>query len=91
MNRYQRHHRQAFPPDERRYSVMKPADLWTLFPATALLGFAGWVALMVSAGDPAAVILFVAAFLGAAWKACRWYHDAITRLEQQGLLPKRPE
>lgn len=63
-----------FDPGQR-CSAMKPQDAWTIFPAAALLTFAGWVALMVETTDPAVAVLFVAAFLGAAWKACRWWHN----------------
>jgi hypothetical protein len=68
--------------------------IWNLFPVTALLSFAAWVALMAATGDPAAVVLFVSVFLAAVWWAqCRYYEvngevdDAIARLQQSGELP----
>lgn len=70
----------------------RPArDLWTLFPVAALLGFAGWVALMVETADVAAAILFVAAFLAAAWKAQRWYHEIRHDIAERRELRQRQE
>src|ERR1044072_4793040 len=65
---------EADRPEEGDGMNQPKRDLWTLFPAAALLSFAGWVALMASTGDPAAVIVFVTIFLAGAWRACeRWY------------------
>lgn len=64
-------------------------DLWTLFPAVALLSFAAWVVLMTANGDPAAVIVFVTGFLAAAWKACRWYQQVRQHVDE--LMARREQ
>lgn len=50
-------------------------DLWTILPAAGLLGFAGWVALLVETENVAAAIVLVTGFLVAAWRVCRWWHQ----------------
>jgi hypothetical protein len=66
-------------------------DLWTLFPAAALLGFAGWVTLMASTGDPAAVIVFVTIFLAGAWRFCQKHHEFRREIAECEELLQRSE
>lgn len=61
-------------------------DLWTLFPAAALLGFAGWVALIVETDGMAAAIVFVTGFLGVTWRACRSYHRFHRKVAESAQL-----
>lgn len=68
---------------------MTRSDVWTMFPVAALLGFAGWVTLMATTGDPAAVVLFVAVFLAGAWKVCRWYHQ-VDEVDEHSFLEEPP-
>lgn len=65
---------------------MTRSDLSTVFPVAALIGFAAWVVLLASTGDPGWVFLFVAAFLVATWRLCGAYYDAIAEREEQQEL-----
>lgn len=72
--------------------MMRPErDLWTIFPVAALLGFAGWVALMVKTGDAAAVIVFVTIFLGATWRAVQRYHQLREEMAERERLAELGE
>lgn len=66
-------------------------DLWTLLPVVGLLGFAGWVALMVETGGVAAAIVFVTAFLWVAWRACQKHHEIRRAIAERRELLQRSE
>ena len=70
---------------------MTRSDLSTAFPVAALIGFAAWVVLRASTGDPGAVFLFVALFLVAVWRLCGAYYDAIAEREELQELQERPD
>lgn len=71
---------------------MTKSDVWSLFPVAALLGFAEWVALMVETTNVVGALVFVTLFLGAAWKACRWYHQVDeAAADEDLLLEQEPE
>lgn len=66
-------------------------DPWTILPAAGLLGFAGWVALLVETKDVAAAIVFVTGFLAVVWRACRWYQQVRQHVNELMATREQPD
>ncbi|SPL94536.1 unnamed protein product [[Actinomadura] parvosata subsp. kistnae] len=73
---------------KRRFSP--PAEVWTILPTLALLGFAGWVALMASTGNPLGVVIFITGFLAATWRACQRWHALSAEIDEARHRLNRP-